>query len=304
MKKTVLFVPMLMLVLAGCGKHEDAGKAGSQVVAKVNGTEITVHQLNFALSKMGKLDEAHYKQASQTLLKQLVDMELFKQKAIEAKLDRNANVMQAMEATKNQILAQAYIQKIASKQAAPADFEINNFYHSNPELFSDRQIYVIQEFLVQNGNEKSDEIQSGISAAKNAEEIAMWLKGHDFQFAANTTRKAAEQLPLPLAKQLAGMKLGDTLVINNPNGLALLFIAKIDKEPVDIEKAKLAIKQFLSNSGQQTLVKNEIVNLHKTAKVEFYGDFKDIKIDNADVAGSIVTDKAAEQVAPVVGGAE
>src|SRR5687768_10183106 len=107
MKKIALIVPALMLVMAGCSKHEEAGKGSTQVVAKVNGNEITVHQLNFALSRAGKIDQAQLKPASEKVLQQMVDIELLKQKAIDAKLDRDPNVLQVLEATKQQLLAQA-----------------------------------------------------------------------------------------------------------------------------------------------------------------------------------------------------
>ena len=298
MKKTVLFVPVLMLTLAGCGKHEQGAKGGSQVVAKVNGTEITVHQLNFALSKLGKLDQSQLKPASEKVLQQLIDLELFKQQSIESKLDRDPNVLQVLEATKQQVLAQAYMQKVASKQSQPSNEEINSFYQAHPELFSDRSIYVIQEFLVKDAAARVKEVEAGISPTKTADEVAKWLRDNGFEFAVNASRKSAEQLPLPLAKQLNQLKTGDTVIMNNQGALALLFLDKIDKQPVSLEQAKPAIQQFIMNAGQQSLVKGELDALHKKAKVEFYGEFKDVKLGQTAAAAKAVEAAPAATTTP------
>lgn len=288
MKKIALIVPALLLVMAGCSKHEGAAKGGSQVVAKVNGSEITVHQLNFALSKMGKLDQSQVKAASEKVLQQMVDMELLKQKSVDEKLDRDPNVLQVLEATKQQVLAQAYMQKVASKQAAPSEDDIKKFYDTHPELFSERNVYVIQEFAIKDGNEHASEIEAGINDAKTGDDIANWLKEHNHMFSVNASRKAAEQLPLELLKKMNTLKAGDTLVVKSPQALVLLFLAKIDRQPVDLEKAKPVIQQFLVNSNQQTLIKNEVAALRKEAKVEFYGDFSKMTL-NADTTAPGVT---------------
>jgi EpsD family peptidyl-prolyl cis-trans isomerase len=304
MKKIALIVPALMLVMAGCSKHDESSKGGSQVVAKVNGSEITVHQLNFALSKVGKLDQSQIKPASEKVLQQMVDMELLKQKAVDAKLDRDPNVLQVLEAARQQVLAQAYMQKIASKQSAPSGDDVQKFYDTHPELFSERNVYVIQEFMVKDGNQHVSEIEAGISAAKTGDDLAKWLKDNNYVFNANASRKAAEQLPLDLLKKLNTLKTGDTLIVKGPDSLVLLFLAKIDRQPVDLEKAKPVIQQYLVNAGQQTLVKNEMTALRKEAKVEFLGDFSKLTLNNeATVPGTApaAADRpAADAAAPVV----
>lgn len=295
MKKIALIAPLLMLLIAGCSKHGEAGKSGSQVVARVNGSELTVHQLNFALSKMGKLDQSQLKAASEKVLQQMVEMELLKQKAVEAKLDRDPRILQMLEDARQQVLAQAYMQKIASRPIAPSGDEIRKFYDTHPELFSERQVYGIQEFVVKEGNAHASEIEAGIHAARTAEDVSKWLKDNHYVFNANASRKAAEQLPLDLLKQLNTLKVGDTVVVRSPDALVLLFLAKIDREPIDLEQAQPAIQRYLVNASQQALVKNEVAALRKQANVEFLGDFSTMASNMAVDSG----EESASGAAPV-----
>ncbi|MGQ2964744.1 EpsD family peptidyl-prolyl cis-trans isomerase [Methylophilus sp.] len=300
MKKIALIVPALMLVMAGCSKHEESAKGSTQVVAKVNGDEITVHQLNFALSKAGKIDQAQLKPASEKVLQQMVDVELLKQKALAAKLDRDPNVLQVLEATRQQLLAQAYMQKVAAKQAQPSSDDIKKFYDTHPELFSERNVYVIQEFVVKDGNQHASEIEAGITPAKTGDELGKWLKDNNYVFTANASRKAAEQLPLDLLKKLNTLKSGDTLIVKGPDALVLLFLAKVDRQPVEVDKAKPVIQQYLVNAGQQTLIKNEVAALRKEAKVEFFGDFSTLTLDSKPAAVPATAPVAGKADAPAL----
>ena len=81
-----LILPLMIAALAaGCGdKKEEAAtdeKAPTQVAAKVNDTEITVHQVNFALQRIPNLDKDQSKAASLQVVRSLVDQELLVQKA-------------------------------------------------------------------------------------------------------------------------------------------------------------------------------------------------------------------------------
>jgi EpsD family peptidyl-prolyl cis-trans isomerase len=64
----------------------------TQVVAKVNGDEISVHTLNFQMSRLGNLTEEQGKKAPRDVLAKLVDQKLMVQKAEDGKLHRDPKV--------------------------------------------------------------------------------------------------------------------------------------------------------------------------------------------------------------------
>ena len=99
------------VALAACGGHKDKA---TQVAAKVNKEEISVHQINFVLSQAQGIKPEQRDAASKVVLERLIDQELAYQKAQEQKLDRDPNVLQAIEAAKRQIVVQNYMTKVAS----------------------------------------------------------------------------------------------------------------------------------------------------------------------------------------------
>lgn len=95
------------LGLAACSGG-DKDKPASQVAAKVNKEEISVHQINYLLQRQPGLKPEQAESASKTALERLIDQELAVQKAEELKLDRDPRVVQALDAARREILSRFY----------------------------------------------------------------------------------------------------------------------------------------------------------------------------------------------------
>src|SRR5436190_14834939 len=107
----------LVTAIAGCHKTDNK-PSPSQVAARVNGHEITIHQVNDILSRQAARPE-QAEALKRQVLERLIDQELARQQAVENKLDRNPRTVQAIEFAKNEILSRAYIDQIAGSQPKP-----------------------------------------------------------------------------------------------------------------------------------------------------------------------------------------
>ena len=283
MRLTNQFLFLLLIgssvVLTACGKKDEAAAKSSdtQVVAKVNGDEITIHQVNFQLARMGQMDEAQSKLAAKQVLARLVEMQLLKQQAIEIKLDKDPAVLQAMESSKDQMLAQAYLEKLMISAPKATTSEIDTFYKEHPELFENRRVFRLQELVVTVDKDKFAETETSLKGIKGINEIATWLKDKNLPFTINSSVKAAEQLPLELVQKLQVLKDGEVLVLTTANALNVVHIAASQSVPITRAKATPVIEQYFFNQNKTKLAKNEMVALNEKAKIEFVGVFKDMK---------------------------
>ena len=98
----------MIVLLASCGGSKD--KIASQSLAQVNDSDITVLQLNEEFVR-SKVPEAQKEAATKQLLEALIDRQLLQSEALRDKVDRDPQVVQAIERAKSQILTQAYLQK-------------------------------------------------------------------------------------------------------------------------------------------------------------------------------------------------
>ncbi|MBU3736925.1 MAG: peptidyl-prolyl cis-trans isomerase, EpsD family, partial [Methylobacterium sp.] len=282
MRKTDLLqlrlAPLLIaLVLSACGGDGGDSKSATQALVRINGEEITVHQLNYQMSRVGELSEEQGKKAARQVLRRLVDQELLVHQAVEEKLDRDAAVLQNLEAAKREILAQAYMEKQFAAIKKPSQQEMDAFYAQHPELFEKRRIYRLQELVVAVGKEKALEIEAIVRAAGGFEAIAESIKDKGYQFSANASVRAAEQLPMELLPRLQQMKAGEVVIVPTERSVNILMLAASQDQPVTREKATPLIEQYFVNRSKGDISKQTLEKLRAEAKVEFLGDYADMK---------------------------
>ncbi|MBP6902238.1 MAG: EpsD family peptidyl-prolyl cis-trans isomerase [Burkholderiaceae bacterium] len=282
-------------LLAGCGDKKD--KAATQTAAKVNGDEITVHQINFVLQQQRGLKPEQADAASKQILTRLVDQQLALQKADELKLDRDPKVVQQLEAAKREILARAYLEKVGEGAAKPSAEEVQKYYDANPALFSQRRIYSLQEIGIEAKPEQVQVLRDKLAAAKNIAEFVEFLKANDFKFAGNQAVRAAEQLPLQSLGALSKLQDGQALLNQGPNGVQVVVLAGSRSQPVTLDQARPAIEQFLLNDRKRKLLETDIKGLREKAKIEYLGKFADA----AAAAGAAPVAAPAPDATPASG---
>lgn len=303
-----------MLVLNGCGdKKEGEEQKATQVAAKVGGDEITVHQLNFELAKLGgNLTPEQSKQAANQVLRGLVDQQLLMQKAIADKLDRDPKVVQTLEAARRQVLAQAYVEKITAGAAKPSEAEIREYFDKHPELFAERRIYRLQELSVQVTPENVAQVSEKLASVRNLNEFVEWLKANNIPARGGQSVKAAEQLPLEVLPRLHALKDGQAITLSGNNTLNIVYLAGSQTQPVNLQQATPMIERYLLNARKRQVAEQELKRLRDATKVEYLGEYSEaaklespsvmpsVKPGDGDKAGAAVPANVPDLTAPAV----
>ncbi len=256
--------------LSACGHKEGS----TQVVAKVNGDEITVHELSDALARVGTIPKGKEHEAGKQVLKSLVDQQILVKMAIDKKLDRNPNVLQAIEAFKRQTLAQASLEQFVQQVTKPTDTEIHDYYVKSPELFSDRRIYKFAEVAL-DSKVSVDKVKQLLSGTKSLDQFMSKLHKENIEFRTNSTVKAAEELPIALLPKFSKMAKGEVAVIPTGDSLSVLQLQDFKEQPVAEGEAKPFIGKFLLEQKRKALIETEMKKLRDAAKIEYLGAYAD-----------------------------
>jgi len=275
-----LYLPLLIAaLLVGCGDGkkdtESKEKGPTQVAAKVNGTELTVHQINYALQRIPNLDKGQTQAASLQVIRNLVDQEVLVQQAVEDKLDRDPMVIQTLDAARRQILAEAYMGRKLGTPEEPGDTAVLDYFNTHPELFSKRKVYRLQEISIKAPKDKLAAIRAKLAASKSLNDFAVWLKAENYPAKAAQAVKPAEQLPIELLPRLAAMNDGQGMLVDAPDGLLVIVVAGTQSQPVTLEQARPAIVRLLQTRARQNAAKAEIDSLKAAAKIVYLGDYAD-----------------------------
>src|SRR5687768_11065357 len=288
-----LLSPVLLLLLAiglaACDSKESQ-KPATQIAAKVNSGEISVHQLNYVLAKAarGNATPEMAPKIRREILDRLVDQELAVEQAVNKKLGRSPEVLMAIENARREILARAYIEQITAGTKKPTPEEAQNYYSDHPQLFAERRIYNIQEIVLPATAGVSDELQQMLDAGKPMEDIANWLKGKEIKFAAGSATRAAEQIPLELLPKIHPLKPGQGLVIQGPQSITLMRIAALQSAPVAEAAALPRIQQFLGNQRATEAAREELSALKAKAQITYMGEFAESSEKNAAASAQAV----------------
>ena len=260
-------------VLAGCGDSSDGAKAPTQVAAKVNAEELSVHQINAVLAQTPNLKPEQVDLAASRVLERLIDQELLVQRAIEKKLDRDPQIMQAIEAARREVLSRAYMERHTAAAEAPSAEAVQAFFNDNPALFAQRRIYTLQELNVPVAAEQVEALRAAVSEAKNLNDIVNWLRDQNIAFQAGGGVRAAEQLPLEALPRFAAMQDGQIGLVQTPNGVLIIYLAGSRPAPLDLEKAKPFIERFMQNRSKTEMARSELKRLRDVAQIEYMGKF-------------------------------
>lgn len=257
----ILFVVILMIP-AGCERA--VAERPSALVAKVNGTEISIHHVRTAAAP-GSAAQA---------LEKVIDRELLVQKAVAAKLDRDPKVVESIETARRQILAQAYLERAASAAAGSSRDEVRAFYAENPALFAERRIYRLRELVVSAPAEMIDVLRAEAAKARELDEVAGWLRSRNAKYSVDALTQPAEQLPLTFLPQLARMKPGELAVFATPLGASVIQLVHAEDAPLTEQQAAPLIEQFLAGRKRLETAAAEVKRLRELATIEYLGEFK------------------------------
>ena len=248
-------------VLAGCGPAA-VDRAGEQLVARVNGVEISARQLRPGNAGIAQAVE------------KVIDRELLVQKALNAGLERDPQVAGQIDNARREVLAQAWIERAARGASRPSRDEVRAFYAENPGLFAERRIYRTREISVAANADMVDALRSQAASTRDIDELASWLRLRGASAVVVNEAQPAEQRPLAFLPVLARMKPGELAVISTPGGATVMQLVEAQEAPLSIEQAAPLIETFLAGRKRLALAEAEVKRLRETARIEYVAQFK------------------------------
>ncbi|MGY4830281.1 EpsD family peptidyl-prolyl cis-trans isomerase [Sphaerotilaceae bacterium SBD11-9] len=260
------------LALAACDRGKPGG-AATQIAAKVNRQEISVHQVNFALQRQTGLTPDQLDAASRKTLDALVDQELVLQAATEQKIDRDPAVMQSLDAARRELIARAYAERLAASVQAPSEPEIKQYYDAHPALFSRRRLYTLVDTAVDATPEQQKAIRAQLPATRNANDVAAVLRQAGLRHGARQSTVGAEALPMQAVDAMVALREGQSHLIGGPSDAHILTVVSVETVPLSFEQARAPIESFLTGERKRELLQQQIKTLRSAAQIEYRGRF-------------------------------
>lgn len=277
-------------LLVACSNGD--GKGASQVAARVNKDDVTIHQVNQALQTQRGLRADQTEVASSRILERLVEQQLAVQKAQALKIDRDPKVVQQIEASRQEIIARAYFDRLAEGVGKPTPEEVTAYFNDNPALFRERRVYQLQEIAITGKLPQFEAIRRHVETNKPIDDLLIYLRSNNINYTTNQVVRAAEQVPLGTLPTLAKLRPGQSMMVTSPEGAQVVALIESRPQPINEERARPTIEQFMINDRKRRVVSEDVKALRAAAKIEYIGKFA-ASAPTANVAAPTLADAAA-----------
>ena len=289
-----LTLVIILCNLAACDKG--SGKvASSQIAARVNGVEITTHQIDAVMRGAQNVTAENAEEFRRKALDKLIDQQLVLDKASKESLDRTPDVILEIEIAKKEILARTYLKKVLANSSEINDSEFKKYYEEHAELFSKRRIYNLQDISTQSNPETLELLKENVSAQKSMIDIAETLKDKGIKFSSGSFTRPAEQLPLDILPKMQLLKDGDMFVWQSGDIAHAIKLTSVEESPVGLVEATPMIKNYFINTRGKQIVEDKIKKFRQEAKIEYLGTFASLQTvsqPDGNQVKPLATDKA------------
>lgn len=244
-----LAVTPMLLLTASCDKKQTEAPTG-QVVATVNGEEITLMDLRH---EAGSANPS--KAVEQAALQAIVARQLLAHEATKEELDRQPGTAMMQEKAKQLVLVDALTSRIRGSVPQPSREEARQFVADHPSSFSQRRIFLVDQLIIL-GN--SPELIKAIEPLDTLPQIEQMLAKRNVSFRRSVGAIDALTIDPDVVEKIAALPAKS--VFASPEGPVIRAnaIRETVIEPVTAEEAEKMALEIIRRRRSDGMVANRI----------------------------------------------
>jgi EpsD family peptidyl-prolyl cis-trans isomerase len=309
--RALLLMATAALALAGCEKLGigGGGEPKGQVVATLDGQEITVLEVNAELAGTPIPPSMSRREAERLALENIVTRRMLAKAAEERELDKKPEFLLQERRAEEQLRVQALARDIASKVITPTRDEADKFISENPYLFANRTFFILDQiqFLRPANIDKL-----GLEGATTMAEVEQILTANKIPFrrqpasldSLGANPAFVKEVTNVLAKKPDELFMFATRPQGAPAPVVLVNQVKdTNLQPFTGDKAREFAVNFLRNERIQNALKAEVDRQKKTQaeRVKFQEGWAPAKPKDPKAAAARPTPLELAGEAPAAG---
>jgi EpsD family peptidyl-prolyl cis-trans isomerase len=252
-----------LLTTTACGK-----KATGQVVAVVNGDEITLDELNAELSGVNLPPNADKKLAMRQLLQQVVDRRLLAQSAKEQGLDKDPSYITQQRRMNEDLLVRMFAKKSADTIPVPTAVEIDKYIASHPMAFGSRTRYKLDQIRFELPADPT-KLLKALEADHSMDAIISRLTSMSIKYERGNSALDSGAVAPAALKQVTSLPPGEPFI--TPTGRVVAVSVITGSEPLTVPEAQvrpLAV-QAIRNETLSKIGEKRLKEARASGKIEY-----------------------------------
>ncbi|WP_162888092.1 SurA N-terminal domain-containing protein [Sphingomonas mesophila] len=261
---------ILSVAVAGCGDQGKAGPSG-QVVAEVDGEEITLSELNSEMlaNNLGK--ESEDPAVRQATVQRLIARKMLVKAAREAGLHKTSQFILSRQRAEENELAGMAQQEVMSKIEPPSREEALKFIKDNPAIFDNRKLMILEQIRFPQPANAND--VKFLERAKSLNEVAELLKQAAIRYERTPTVFDTTSVARELADRIDSLPPGEVFIIST--GQLVLASVIREKQPaaIPVEARIQYASQILQQRRVSEAIEKQVAQLKSKAKISYQPGF-------------------------------
>ena len=254
-----LVTAAMCLALAACHRPELLGGKPSaptgEVVAKVDGHEITLRQLRSELQGVQVADPKQMKDLEARALELIVMRTLLADEARKQGIDKTPDYVLQRDRMVDGLLAQSLQAKTAQTVPAPSPEEVDRFISDHPDIFAQRKVYDVDQ--IRFARPADPATVKALQPLDNLDKIASYLTSKNIKWSRGDVRLDAVGLDPRIVDAISKVPQDEPFVISGGDVLLANQIKSGQVQPLQGPDAAKYATALLTRQHTQEAVQRE-----------------------------------------------
>lgn len=260
------FIVATLFFLQACN-----GEPTGQVVAIVNGEEITQAELNAAISELPAAIPGDKEAVRRQVLQQMIDRRLMAQVAKEEEFDRNPAFLTKERRLREELLVQMYGQRQAEAVRVPDSAAVKKYLAENPGKFSERANYIVDQIVFELPSD--EKVLKALEADKTLADVENTLNRFNVEFVRGPNSLDTINVPTPILKQILALPAGEPFVIPGQGRVSVSVITGRQPVPTSEQEVAPLAAQEMRTESLTKLLKTRLDEARAKADISYQAGF-------------------------------
>ena len=252
----------MMMTLSACGK-----KAEGQVVAIVNGEEVSLQELNAELAGQNIPDSVDKKQLMKEVLQRVIDRKLLVQNAKSQGMDKDPEYLTQQRRLDENLIVSLLGKKAASSIKIPDAAAIDKFIAENPQMFAQRTRFSLDQ--LQFDLPANPQRLSVLEKDKTLAEVAASLDSLGIKYVRGNSMLDSATAPPALMQQILKLPAGEPFILPAGGKVYASVITGRELTPTPAEVARPAATEAIRRRDLSDLSTKTLKQARDGAKIDY-----------------------------------
>jgi EpsD family peptidyl-prolyl cis-trans isomerase len=259
------------VLVAGCGKKQEAQAVVGQVIAHVGPDDVTQQELDNELRLAGVPADKRTDAIVKAALSRVIERKYLVQQALAGKLDREPTVHLDILRSREQILAGAFVQRdLSSKMSTISKNEIDSYIQAHPQQFDQRQLFQIEQISFTPPKD-IEALAAATKDDKSLDQVEAKLNEMNIKFSRGTATLDSATMPAEMLKALQAKKPDDVFFIRSRGSASYFKVTSVDPKPMTADEAnEFARREVRAEIGRKS---GEDISQAALANAKYEGDY-------------------------------